>query len=125
MRINGLLDIPEAGLIYIYKLTSVHTGHYYIGQTNSVKDRIYTHLSTVISLIEGGECRPQYFHSVIAEKIKELHSKDKRCKVEKFTRNALEVYVMALVADKETANLIESHYIKKNRSNPMCLNVNS
>lgn len=124
MAINGLLDIPDnKDLIYIYKLTSVHTGHYYIGQTGSVKDRMYQHLSTVINIIEDKNCKPLKFHLLIAEKIKELHSKDKRVKIERFTREALSVYVMALVADKETANLVESHYISKHIIDEMCLNV--
>jgi hypothetical protein len=38
MEVNGLLDIPTLNLVYIYKITSVHTGHYYIGQSSSVKD---------------------------------------------------------------------------------------
>jgi len=123
MAVNGLLDIPvNKDLIYIYKLTSKHTGHYYIGQTSSVKDRMYQHLSVIIKLIEGSECKPLKFHTIIAEKIKELHQKDKRLKIERFTREALSVYVIALVADKEAANLIESHYICKNIKNPLCLN---
>ena len=123
MSANGLLDMPTTGLIYIYKLTSKFTGHYYIGQTNSVKDRMYSHLTLIVKTIEGQDCKPLSFHIFVAEAIKAEHLKDRRLKIERFTREALSVYVMALVADKETANLVESHYIKKYKSDPLCLNT--
>lgn len=123
MRANGLLDIPDEKLIYIYKLTCNHTGHFYIGQTGSVKDRIYRHMQTIVKIIEGEPVVSQKIHTVVASAIKELHEKNKKIKIERFTREALSVYVIALVADKETALLIETNYIKKSIKDPLCLNV--
>lgn len=123
MQINGLLDMPTDNLIYIYKITSKYTGHYYFGQTKSVKDRMYQHLSSVIKLIEGKPCKPQQLHKVISEKIKELHLKDKRTKLEKFTRDALSVYIIALVAEQDAANLVERLYINRFKYDKLCLNV--
>lgn len=123
MQANSLLDIPDVNLIYIYKLTCNHTGHFYIGQTGSVKDRIYNHMAIIMKVIEGEPCTSQKVHKVVAAAIKELHEKSPKIKIERFTREALSVYVIALVADKETALLVETNYIKKSMKDPLCLNV--
>lgn len=122
MTCNWLFDLPEKEIIYIYKLSSKYTDHFYIGQTGSIKDRMYVHLSTIVKIIEGNECNPLPVHKIIAAKIKELHEKDKRTKIEKFTRDCLQVDVIAIVSNKEAANLVENHYINKNKLNPLFLN---
>lgn len=125
MQVNGFLDLPldQRDIVYVYKLTSKHTGHYYIGQTNSIKDRMYSHLSTIIKLIEGVSCKSsQPFHHFISEKIKSLHQKDRRVKIERFTRESLSVYVISIGTDKEAAGLLERYYINKHKHDKMCLN---
>lgn len=125
MTVNGLLDIPVNqlyNLIYIYKITCKHTGHYYVGQTNSVKDRMYQHLSTIIKIMEQSDCKRLFFHDFIACKLKNIYEKDKRFKLEKFVRESLSVYIIALVADKDIANIVESHYIAQSVVEGLCLN---
>jgi predicted GIY-YIG superfamily endonuclease len=125
LKANCFFDTYEAiNTIYIYKITSVNTGHFYIGQTASIKDRMYSHLKIILAVLENqNPTGVLNFHRVVSDKIMELYEKDKRLKIERYLRESLHVYVMAITADKETAGLVESHYIKKNMSDPLCLNV--
>lgn len=129
MKVNGLLDMPIEKLIYIYKLTAIPTGHYYIGQTGSIKDSMYQHLTAIIKATEGDNftcglqgpaCTPDFITN-LALHLKRQHPKDKGVKMERFAREALSVYIIALVADKETANLVERHYINVHRKDKYCL----
>ena len=125
MEVNGLLDIPTKDLIYIYKISSKYTGHYYIGQTGSMEERMSSHMAIIMRLIDGGTCVPQKFHKTVVVKINELFQQQqkKKLKLQRFVRESLSVYVLALVADKETANVVERHYISKGWHDGLCTNV--
>lgn len=127
MTINGLLDIPVSqleSLVYIYKLTYTHTGHFYIGQTKSVKDRVYTHMSVMVNLMQRLPCQSQRFHDFLYPIMENVYNSiiTKKPKIERFVRESLSVYIIALVADKEAAIVVENHYIEKHKHDELFLN---
>lgn len=126
MTVNGLLDLPVDQLqylIYVYKITCNYTGHFYIGQTNSLKDRMYKHLTFIEEVINKSCDSPQKFHKIVAEAINTEYEKDKRKKITRFIRESLSVYVLAIVSEREAALNVESYYINKHRTDELCLNV--
>lgn len=127
MQVNGLLDIPfTQEIIYVYKITCKHTGHFYIGQTNSIKDRIYMHLRSMMSLFEGQQCTCQHFHRIIVNEMMPLYLKRKKgISSERFSRESLDVFIIAIVTDNQAANIVEQFYIGKNSKQKLCLNQKS
>lgn len=129
MVINGLLDIPPNRidkLIYIYKMTCKHTGHFYIGQTSSLKSRLYQHLTSIQKVMSPDVYKPIsiHFHDLMAHLLCPifLDRKNKKVSLDKFIRDSFDVYVMAIVDDSESADVLESFNIGKNIKNDLCLN---
>lgn len=126
LQINGLLDHVDVNqeFFYVYKITCTHTGEFYIGYTGDLKNRMYNHVRDIIAVFENPELglkKNSGVHSKMALEIKSRHTG--KIKSEKLIRDSLSVYVMALVADKDAAMLLERHYIKLSSKDKLCLNV--
>jgi predicted GIY-YIG superfamily endonuclease len=110
---------------YAYIMTSKYTGHFYVGQTTSIKDRIYAHAMVIMKLAEGIYTANLHFHRIVAEAIKkekQRNKKNREMKIERFVREAFSVHIVA-VADKECIDLVENYYIRKLKSDEKCLNL--
>ncbi len=79
-------------------------------------------MTIMMKAINGDVCKPQNFHSAVAPIIKEIFESQAKFKLERFLRDGLSLYIVAMVDNKETANLVERHYINKHLSHKMCLN---
>lgn len=123
MQVNGFLDqVPGEGKFwYIYRLTCKHSGHFYIGQTAKLKDRMYGHFRSILSVIDGSpDPGASKFHFTVAPIASAVITQERR-KIPRVYKD-FSVYVIAIVGDKDTACLVESHHIALNRSNELCLN---
>lgn len=129
MKINGLLDIEADRidkLIYIYKITCNHTGHFYIGQTALLKYRLYQHLTSIEKQMfpNADKHISIHFHRQMASLLFPIFSerKNKKVSAEKFIRDSFNVYVMAIVDDSDSADVLETFNIGKHIKNNLCLN---
>lgn len=124
MHTTGVLNTTPDIPFLVYRLTFLDTGHFYIGETNDIKKRIAGHLTTIINLVNDKPCaRALYVQKELALKIKPLFIKQKKVLLEKFCREKLSIHVIAIVDNKTTSKMLESHFIYKERDNKLCLNV--
>lgn len=122
MHINGLLD-EKCDKHFVYRIECKTNGHYYIGQTTKLKDRLYSHYMKILGLCtDRGAVGPQNVHAVLAGLLAPAYVPTKKLSLEKFIRDSLSVSVIAIVSDKELADFIEKRYIIKAKSDKKCLN---
>lgn len=140
MAANGFLDgfnrtdntITALPIVkYIYKLTCTTTGHFYIGQSHSLKDRIYNHIRAISD--HGKEntrnTSAVHFNKTVGPLLMpayqewSLPGKKKKPDFEFYVRRCLSVYIYSLCGDQQTADLVETFYIKQFIKDPLCLNL--
>ncbi len=136
MVANGLLDgftksdteILSMPLIkYVYKLTIVPTGHFYIGQTSNLKTRFHHHIVSIADYEYGKAVQP--FHKIIGPLLNEMYQsldagRKKKPTFDIFIRKQMTAYIYAITGDQPSADLVEYHYINKFKNDPLCLNIN-
>lgn len=122
MQVNGFLDGLPCNYWSVYKLTCNITGHFYIGQTKDLHQRLSQHVSCIIYAAEGLDASNyQQVHRSFGDIFRQHHT-DKRKKIGRFVRESLTMFTMSVTGDAETALLVESHYIKKHKDDPLFVN---
>lgn len=139
MEINGLLDgfsMTEEGIValpvvtYIYRITFNPTGHFYIGQTHRLKHRFYEHIQGITACAGPYDIpkMAQPFHRAVGPLLATAHQvldtgRKKKPSLEIFCRQSCSAYIYSICGDLETSNLVEQHYISKERRNILCMNI--
>lgn len=106
---------------YVYRIKFIETGHFYIGCTGDLAQRLNQHLDKMLEAKSdlGGNHLPLY------EKAAEIFTEqfEKWMDTSRYVRKGLDVHVIALSDTRDYAMAIERLAIDHNKSNPLCLNV--
>lgn len=121
---------------YIYKLTCLPTGDYYIGKTNNLDYRTESHLSLIaIGVMKNIDRKGlsvmrfvynNKFYNEVMPVIQDLYEqtgKNSYASLYNFVVANFNIKVLAILEDEEYWNQTEKYYIAKNITNPKCHNV--
>jgi predicted GIY-YIG superfamily endonuclease len=111
-----LYDMGEAH--YIYKITIVQGGMYYIGCTKHFLLRLKTHQNHVISP-DDDDCR---FYKEAHRAIMENQHFERWVAMNKHIRTSMKMSILAVVTGKQLAFDLERRYIQEAITDPLCLN---
>ena len=123
MSFRFSFDIKTENVFCVYKITCTPTGHFYIGKTNNLQNRLYSHVDEIIKVIKFKDGKPQNVHRVFASIIENQVMKRKNENVEKCVKSSIDIEVLCIIADDEKLSLIiENHFISNSMNNELCVN---
>lgn len=123
MNFRFQFDIKSNNIFCVYKITCIPTGHFYIGKTNNLKNRLYSHVDEIIKSIKFKDGKPLQMHKMFASIIENQVIKRKNENVEKCVKSSIDIEVLCIISDDEKLSLIiENYYISNNINNDLCLN---